>query len=79
VLEQKEHYSDYVFEDFAVDMLRNEPALQAKFEAWKQEFPSKIGDKNAVLDFLFAHGQACREPSWRRYPVFGLRAMPSVR
>ena len=35
VLEKKEAYSDYVFEDHAMELLRDEPELKAKFDAWK--------------------------------------------
>ena len=72
VLEKKEAYSDYVFEDSAWEMLQEEPALRTKFEAWKQEFPDHVSDQTAVLDFIFAHGKRFHEPEWRRYPVVGL-------
>jgi hypothetical protein len=72
VLEKKEAYSDYVFEDEAEDMLRAEPALAAKFEQWKAANPALLKDQSAVLDFIFAHCERYREPEWRRYPVFML-------
>ena len=72
VLEKKEHFSDYVFEDTAAQMLRDEPALRLKFEQWKLAHPELLSDGQAVLGFLFAHGQRHREPEWRRYPVSAL-------
>jgi hypothetical protein len=72
VLEKKEHFSDYVFEDTAAQMLRDEPALKLKFEQWKLAHPELLSDGQAVLGFLFAHGQRHREPEWRRYPVAAL-------
>jgi hypothetical protein len=72
VLEKKEAYSDYVFEDEAEDMLRAEPALAAKFEQWKAANPALLTDQSAVLDFIFANCERYREPEWRRYPVFML-------
>ena len=72
VLEKKEAYSDYVFEDSAYDMLQTEPELAAKFEAWKQAHPELLSDQTAVLDFIFANGKRYHEPEWRRYPVFSL-------
>jgi hypothetical protein len=72
VLEKKEHFSDYVFEDTAAQMLRDEPALRLKFEQWKLAHPELLSDREAVLGFLFAHGQRHREPEWRRYPVVAL-------
>ncbi len=70
VLEKKEAYSDYVFEDEAENMLRDEPALAAKFAAWKAANPALLSNQEAVLDFIFAHGDKYREPEWRRYSVF---------
>jgi len=70
VLEKKEAYSDYVFEDEAEQMLRDEPALAAKFAEWKAANPSLMSNQEAVLDFVFAHCDKYREPEWRRYPVF---------
>jgi hypothetical protein len=70
VLEKKEAYSDYVFEDEAEKLLRDEPELAAKFAEWKELNPQKLSDQYAVLDFIFAHCARYREPEWRRYPVF---------
>jgi hypothetical protein len=72
VLEKKEAYSDYVFEDHAAELLRDEPALKAKFTAWKAANPALLSDQNAVLDFIFANCERYREPEWRRYPIFML-------
>lgn len=72
VLEKKEAYSDYVFEDTALEMLQEEPALRMRFAAWKKEFPQRLSDQTAVLDFIFANGKRCHEPEWMRYPVVGL-------
>jgi hypothetical protein len=70
VLEKKEAYSDYVFEDEAEQLLLDEPALAAKFAEWKAANPSLLSNQEAVLDFVFAHCDKYREPEWRRYPVF---------
>jgi hypothetical protein len=72
ILEQKERYSDYVFEDTAAEMLEQEPELRAAFDAWKQAHPERLSDQTAVLDFLFAHGRRHHEPSWRLYPVMAV-------
>jgi multidrug resistance efflux pump len=72
ILEKKEHFSDYVFEDTAVEMLRDEPALAAAFAQWKLENPQLLADQQAVLSFLYDHGQRHREPEWRGYPVVRL-------
>ncbi|MDQ1834873.1 M14 family zinc carboxypeptidase [Massilia scottii] len=72
VLEKKEAYSDYVFEDHALELLRDEPALQAKFETWKAVNPALLSDQCAVLDFIFANCARYVEPEWRRYPVLSV-------
>ncbi len=72
VLEKKEAYSDYVFEDHAAELLRDEPVLKAKFDAWKLEHPHLLSNQQAVLDFIFAHCQRYVEPEWRRYPVLSV-------
>jgi Zinc carboxypeptidase len=70
VLEKKEAYSEYVFEDEAERLLAQEPALAAKFEQWKGAHPGLLTNQEAVLDFIFANCARYREPEWRRYPVF---------
>jgi len=70
VLEKKEAYSDYVFEDEAEKLLREEPELATKFAAWKVANPDLLKDQYAVLDFIFANCARYRELEWRRYPVF---------
>ena len=69
ILEKKEHFSDYVFEDTALEMLHDEPELAAAFSRWKTENPALLSDQQAVLSFLYANGQRHAEPEWRRYPV----------
>lgn len=78
VLNRKEDFSDYVFEDEAERLLAVEPELRERFEAWKAEHPDLLGDRDAVLTFLF---HACRryaEPEWRRYPVMRLLELPET-
>jgi Zinc carboxypeptidase len=72
VLEKKEAYSDYVFEDHALELLQAEPELKARFEAWKAANPALLSDQYAVLDFIFANCQRYAEPEWRRYPVLSV-------
>ena len=72
ILEKKERFSAYLFEDTASEMLQAEPELQRSFAQWKADHPQLLADQNAVLDFLFAHGQRFQEPSWKRYPVAAL-------
>ncbi|KQX00398.1 peptidase M14 [Massilia sp. Root418] len=72
VLEKKEAFSDYVFEDLALEMLETEPELKAKFEAWKLANPALLSDQDAVLHFIFHNGKRHAEPEWRRYPVLSI-------
>ena len=72
VLEKKEAFSDYVFEDEALRLLQEEPGLQAKFDAWKADNAGLLVDSQAVLDFIFANCQRYHEPEWRRYPVLSV-------
>lgn len=72
VLEKKEAYSDYVFEDHALQLLDEEPGLRAKFDAWKAANPALLADQAAVLDFIFANCQRWIEPEWRRYSVLSV-------
>jgi hypothetical protein len=72
VLEKKEAFSDYVFEDSAYDMLQTEPELRDKFEAWKMQNPELLSDQEAVLNFIFANGMRFHEPEWRRYPIYSI-------
>jgi hypothetical protein len=72
VLEKKETYSNYVFEDLAARMLGDEPELKAAFDAWKNAHPELLSQQDKVLDFIFEHGKRHAEPEWRRYPVLSI-------
>jgi hypothetical protein len=73
VLERKQgSISAYAFEDTALEMLAEEPALRQAFDEWKAAHPEQLSDPQAVLWFLFANGRRHAEPEWRRYPVAAL-------
>ncbi len=72
VLEKKEHFSDYVFEDLALQLLADEPELKAQFEQWKRANPDLLGDQEQVLNFIYTHCRRFAEPEWRRYPVLSI-------
>ena len=76
VLDKKEGFSDYVFEDEAERLLAAEPELRRRFEAWKAEHPELLGDRQAVLSFIFFASRRYAEPAWRRYPVLRLLELP---
>lgn len=72
VLEKKENFSDYVFEDMALQLLKDEPGLRARFEQWKADNPSLLSDQKQVLGFIFENCARHAEPQWRRYPVLSV-------
>lgn len=72
ILEKKERFSDYVFEDLALQLLEDEPALAAQFSRWKAENPALLNDQSRVLGFIFENCKRFAEPEWRRYPVLAI-------
>jgi hypothetical protein len=76
VLDRKEGFSDYVFEDEAEHLLGADADLRRRFEAWKAEHPELLGDAQAVLDFVFLASPRHAEREWRRYPVLRLMLLP---
>jgi hypothetical protein len=78
VLDKKEAFSDYVFEDEAERLLEAEPALRSRFADWKAAHPELLADRDAVLGFLFIAAQRYAEPAWRLYPVLRLLELPDA-
>ena len=68
ILQQKEWFSDYVFEDIAAELLAIDPALKAELEAKRTADPVFAKDAWAQLYFVYQRS-AWFEPSYRRYPV----------
>ena len=68
ILQQKEYFSDYVFEDVAADMLRRQPELRQRLEALKKNNPAFAASPAAQLDFLYRQSKHY-ENSHLRYPV----------
>jgi hypothetical protein len=68
VLQQKEHFSDYVFEDLAADLLAKDPALRQQLEAAKKADPALAASGPRQLDWVYQHSPYA-EPGYRRYPV----------
>jgi len=71
ILQQKEGYSDYVFEDLAVNILDNDPALKAKFLAKKMRDTAFARNGNAQLDYIYKNSPYM-EPEYMRYPIYRL-------
>jgi hypothetical protein len=68
VLQQKEHYSDYVFEDLAADFLAKNPAVRQQLEAAKKADPALAASGPAQLEWVYQRSPYA-EAGYRRYPV----------
>jgi hypothetical protein len=69
ILQQKEWFSAYVFEDEAVDILNADPQLKAQFDEKKKSDPLFRDDARAQLYFIFQQS-GHYEKEHLRYPVF---------
>jgi len=71
VLQQKEHFSPYVFEDMALQLLEENPDMEDAFEDLKDSLPEFRNSWYAQLDWI--HKQSKHyEPTHLRYPVYRL-------
>ncbi|MEJ2005801.1 MAG: hypothetical protein P8X57_12785, partial [Cyclobacteriaceae bacterium] len=71
ILQQKEGFSPYVFEDLARDLLDNDTELREKFELRKSEDEEFAGNWYLQLNFIYANSDY-RESAFRQYPVYRL-------
>ncbi len=69
ILQQKEGYSDYVFEDLATDLLAKNPQLKTLLEQKKRDNAPFVSNAGAQLEFVYQHSPYY-EKTHRRYPVF---------
>jgi len=69
ILQQKEGYSAYVFEDKAAEILVANPELRKKLELKRKNDPAFAEDGGAQLDFVYKNS-VYYEPSHKRYPVY---------
>jgi hypothetical protein len=69
VLQRKEGYSDYRWEDVAAEVLRKNPSLKAELERKKASDPAFAKDAAAQLLYVYQHSR-WMEPGYRRYPVY---------
>lgn len=68
IFQQKEHFSPYVFEDTAEQLLQDDEELSLAFENWKRENPSLQNNGYYALKFIYEHS-AYYEKEHLRYPV----------
>ena len=69
VLQQKEGFSPYVFEDIAADYLKKNPELKKKLEEKKKLDTEFAKDAFAQLNFIYENSPWI-EPNFMQYPVF---------
>ncbi|MBX2935052.1 MAG: M14 family metallopeptidase [Ferruginibacter sp.] len=71
VLQQKEGYSDYRWDDLAAEVLKNNPGLKAKLDEKKKTDEKFAANASAQLNFIYINSPYY-EPSHNRYPVYRL-------
>lgn len=71
ILQQKEHFSAYVWEDKAKDMLDSDPELKLRFEAKKYTDSSFANNWYTQLDWLHKKSEYY-EKAHMQYPIFRL-------
>jgi phage terminase large subunit-like protein len=69
ILQQKEGYSDYVFEDLAAELLKGDANLKAGLEQKKTEDAKFALDARAQLDWIYKHS-VYYEKAHLQYPVY---------
>jgi hypothetical protein len=69
ILQQKEGYSDYRWEDVAAEYLKNNPDLKKKLEEKKLTDAKFATNASAILDFIYKNSPYY-EPVHNRYPVY---------
>jgi hypothetical protein len=69
ILQQKEYFSAYVFEDTAAQLLKDNPALKAEFEARKKQDAAFAKNAEAQLDWVYTHS-VYYEKTHMQYPVY---------
>ena len=72
ILQQKEHFSAYVFEDIAANLLEENPDLKKKLEAQKKADAAFAADGQAQLEFIYQNSPHY-EKAHLRYPVFRIK------
>jgi hypothetical protein len=73
ILDQKEHYSAYVFEDTATGLLQNNPELRARLEQEKAKDTAFAKNPAAQLEFVYRNSNYY-ENTHLRYPIARLQS-----
>ncbi len=69
ILQQKEGYSDYRWEDFAAAVLKADSSLRTKVDAKKLADPKFAGDSGAILEYIYTNSRYY-EPAHKQYPIY---------
>lgn len=69
ILQQKEGYSDYRWEQVAAEYLRAHPELKQQLEEKKKAEPEFAKNSSAILNWVYKNSPYY-EPAHMRYPVF---------
>ena len=69
ILQQKEGYSNYVFEDTAAQLLKENPELKKNLEDKKQKDPEFLNNPKAQLDWIYKQSKYY-EKAHLHYPVY---------
>jgi hypothetical protein len=71
ILQQKEGYSDYRWEDVAADYIKQHPEVKEQLEEKKKTDPKLAASASAQLNFVYKNSPYY-EPAHLRYPVYRL-------
>jgi hypothetical protein len=69
ILQQKEHYSEYIFEDTAAKLLKENPQLKAELETKKQNDREFAKNAEAQLNWIYKNS-VYYEKAHMQYPVY---------
>ena len=68
VLDQREYFSSYGFEENALNYLNNHPEFKKEFEAKRASDPEFAKNHRAQLAYIYNNTEWA-EKTWKRYPV----------
>ena len=69
VLQRKEGYSDYRWEEVAAEVLKKDAVLKEKLEIKKKAEPAFAANSSSILDFIYKNSE-WQEKEYLRYPVY---------
>lgn len=78
ILQQKEHFSSYVFEETAAKLLSENEQLRADLKKAIMQNSEMEKDQQALLEFIYERSDY-REPEYLRYPIFRVRERADLR